>query len=229
MPSPFIFRSQLNELIKAILEENFIDSVEFDKDLSKTDLQIELPLRITHKGSNSFFNIRFSSSFSSTYFVVEYFPGVEAKQEYHLATAWSEILEWLKSWINVIQRELSQPDPWILLTQGSILTDSIPDSDNITEKLSEEDFHRLGEFTNSLREFLVSEIKLSQDQFKLIDERLEYLEESAKRQNKRDWAHTAIGVTFTIAIGLALAPEQASKLLALTSEFLRTLFIKLLP
>src|SRR5215213_2915668 len=216
MPSQFIFRSQLNELIQTILEANFASgSIEFDKDLSKTDLQIELPLRIIYKGSNfHYFEISFRSSryAPSGYFRTEYFPGAEANKESHLNTLWPEIIEQLKSWMNIIKRELSQPDPWILLNQGDVLTNQIPDSGDAAEKLSEEDVQRLYEYTKSLKEFLVSEIKPSQDQLKLIDERLKYLEESAKRQNKRDWAHTAIGVTFTIAIGLALAPEQASKL-----------------
>jgi hypothetical protein len=126
-----------------------------------------------------------------------------------------------------IQTELSEPDPWTLLKEGSILADQIP-ADVEGATFSEEELRRLHQHLESVREFLLSSVEPTETQVQLIDEKLRYLEQAARRQSKQDWAHTAIGVTFTIAIGLAMAPEQAQKLFSLTSEFLRTIFLRLL-
>jgi hypothetical protein len=226
MPSQMIFRSQLNELIQTVIGEDFAPgSIKFDRDISKTDLQIQLPITIRYKDSDYYFKISFHTS---AYYISEYFPGLEPKKESRIFDSWSKAVGWAKTWMDIIKRELSQPNPWILLNQGNMVTDTIPDDNKVPEKLNEEDFRKIHEYIRAIKEFVVSEIKPSPDQIKEIDDRLNYLEESAKRQNKRDWAHTAIGVTFTIAIGLALAPEQASKLFSLTSEFLKTIFMKLL-
>jgi hypothetical protein len=43
----------------------------------------------------------------------------------------------------------------------------------------------------------------------LIGEKLDYLLAAAKRQGRKDWLHTSIGVIFTLATALAFSPEQA--------------------
>ena len=50
---------------------------------------------------------------------------------------------------------------------------------------------------------------------------LKYLSESSKRQGRKDWFHTAIGVLFTIIIGLSLAPDQARELLRFATSVLK--------
>src|SRR5206468_186767 len=114
-----------------------------------------------------------------------------------------------------------------LLNQGSILADQIPVDDQ-SATFDGQELERLHQHIESVREFLLSSAEPTESQLQLIDEKLKYLEDSARRQSKQDWAHTAIGVMCTIAIGLAMAPEQAQRLFALTSEFLKTIFMHLL-
>jgi hypothetical protein len=225
MPSQSIFRSQFNQLIQLLNKEDpGLGNFKIDKNLAQIGLTVELPIDITHLPTQFYFKI----SLGGSQFKATYFPGREPKEESRYTTDWSYMVVFCNSWVKIIKKELSQPDPWTLINQANILKDQIPSEPDSQDRFNEAEIARVHEYTLSLRQFLVSEIKPNESQLRLIDEKLRYLEESAKRQNKQDWAHTAIGITFTIAIGLALAPDQANRLFQVTSEFLRTLFIKLL-
>ncbi len=159
---------------------------------------------------------------------LEVFPSGIPRPVYALGDKWSQVTGDFSTWLERIQKELAEPDPWLLLRQGNILLDEILLDKEVGESFDQNELRRLHEFIQTLRQFLISEVTPNAEQLRLIEERLRYLEESAKRQNKKDWAHTAIGIIVTIAVGLAMSPEQAHKLFTLTSEFVNTLFMKLL-
>ena len=92
----------------------------------------------------------------------------------------------------------------------------------------EEELQRLHHYLKSVREYLFAEVQLTETQTQAIDERLAYLGQTALRQSKQDWAHIATGTIFTIAMSLSLDRDRAEKLLAMTSDFLNTIFRRLL-
>ena len=231
MPSQFIFRSQLNDFLQAIIESTIPpEAFEFSKDLSNTTFKFDLPLTVIHRVSRFYFDVSFYRGPSSgiEVFRLKVLPGPEPRETNDSCDTWDQVVSALSVWLGRVQRELSQPDPWVLLNQGTILKDTIPTLYGRVEKFNEVELSKVHDHLKSIREFLLSETDPSHEQLRLIDERLSYLEDSAKRQSKQDWAHTAVGVMFTIAIGLAMAPEQANKLLQLTANFIKLIFVPLL-
>jgi hypothetical protein len=219
-----IFRSQLNKFVELLVSnEIFQNGFELVQDLSKTELIVPLPLRVVHLKTQFYFEVEGFNEF----FRVGVLPGHTPEIETDFLTNWSHVVDACGEWISRVKREVGQPDPWLLLKQGQILVEEIPATDQ-EEKITPQEQERIEEFVRSLKQFIKDEVNPNDSQLKLVDEKLTYLLESARRQGKRDWAHTAVGVVFTIAIGLAMAPEQANKLIHLTSIFLRTLFIKFL-
>ena len=79
-----------------------------------------------------------------------------------------------------------------------------------------------------IKTYLIAEIKIDSDQKKETNERLDYLIEAAKRQGRKDWIHTAIGVIFTLAVSLSLSPEQAKSIWGLLKSTMSGI-IKFLP
>jgi hypothetical protein len=109
-----------------------------------------------------------------------------------------------------------------------MLFGSIPTTEAQADRLSEHDLRLVHEFVAHIRELLVSELAPTEQQLAVIDERLGHLEAAAKTQDRKDWAYTAVGVVVTIATSLTLPPEVGHKLLVLTSELLKTIFMRLL-
>jgi len=224
MPSRSIFRTELNAIIQSLLKSELGEtSFGFSKDLSKKVFSVELPLQVTHKESGFYFQIDFElDHYANPYYAVRTFPG-DYQDIYH----WDEVINRMGEWLDRVRTEISQPDPWLLLNQGSVLKDAIP-VDSPHRNIDDYERLRIHEHLQIVREFLIVEAQPSSEQLQLIDERLLYLEGAAKRQSKQDWAHTAVGVMFTIAIGLAMAPDQANRLLQITGDFIRSIFVPLL-
>ena len=230
MPSRSIFRTELNAIVQTLLMSGLDQTgFEFSKDFSKRVFDIQLPLQITHRESGFYFIVDFErGEWNTTSYSTSSFPTIAADDEIEYFTTWSAVISNLGAWLERVSNELSQPDPWLLLNEGNLLADNIPSEGASLEKFNEEELSWVRGLLDSIRDFLISETQPTSDQLKLINEKLTYLEESARRQNKQDWAHTAIGVVVTIAIGLAMAPDQANKLFQLTSALLRSIFFKLL-
>jgi hypothetical protein len=227
MASPRIVRSQINELIQTVLKSNVLpNTLKFAPAIPKTALLIDLPLSVSYEDTSISFRISYDSGDST--FGAHFFPNEKLEPEGGWHKTWSPVIDKFEIWLAVVAKETSQPDPWALLDQGSILKDQIPSARGAEEMFNGPELARLRGFLSEARNLLVAEVNPNPEQLSLIDERLSYLEESAKRQNKQDWAHTAVGVMFTIAIGLVMAPDQANRLFQLTANFIKLIFVPLL-
>lgn len=214
--------------VKSLLNSRLDQTVfEFSNEFSKDLFAFQLPLGLTHRDSGFNFIVDFETGeWDMPYFTVQSFPSTNYENRLMYVGDWDEVMRQFDSWLEKVRKELSQPDSWLLLNEGKVLTDSIPSAGASLERFNDEELSRVTGLLDSIRGLLISEARPTEDQLKLIDEKLSYLGESAKRQNKQDWAHTAIGVVVTIAIGLAMAPDQANKLFQLSSALLRAIFLK---
>lgn len=221
-----IVRSQLNDVVRAIVSSGIDrNDFSFHPAISQSVLSVALPLKIKF-GSSSFFFELYDYAGDLR---VSLFPNAELRGKGGInCPTFDAVIERLNEWLEIVRSQAEQPDPWELLTEGSVLTSNIPVSSGNDEVLNDSELARVREHLAAIRQFLISELSPNADQMKLIEEKLSYLEASARRQTKQDWAHTAIGVVFSIAVGVALAPDQANRLFLLTSEFLQTLFVKLI-
>jgi hypothetical protein len=221
-----IVRSQLNDVVRAIVSSG-IDRNDFSihPAITQSVLAVELPMKITFGESSFFFELYDYGGELR----VNLFPTAElTKKGAITCPTFDAVIERLNEWLEIVRSQTEQPDPWVLLTEGSVLTSNIPISSGNDKVLNDNELAGVREHLAAIRQFLISELSPNADQMKLIEEKLSYLEASARRQTKQDWAHTAIGVVFSIAVGVALAPDQANRLFLMTSEFLQTLFVKLI-
>ncbi len=97
--------------------------------------------------------------------------------------------------------------------------------DPITQDQREQIAHGIGE----IRRFLIEDRDQQKQTVEFIMDKLNYLESSAKRISRKDWLHTAIGILFIIAIGIALPPNEARDLFSLATNAFADVFTKLLP
>lgn len=123
-----------------------------------------------------------------------------------------EQLACVRAWLTYLKRELDSPDLWEEMRRKG----SLPE---IAAALIENAPFTAGErraINSKLAVIRKHVLRMAHDlreQKSFIYDRIRYLERAVDRLGRRDWIHTAIGVFFTIATGMALAPEKAREFL----------------
>jgi hypothetical protein len=204
------------------------DGFHYDPDIGPGEFRYDLPLRIIHKYDEFYFDLRCESNdYGNEYFVVTRFPGGGPFEKDLYPDKWTDVVDCFGEWLGNLKTELSQPDPWAVLKQSSTLADQVP-LELVGIAFDEEELQGLHSYLTSVREYLFSEVEPTEAQSQAIDERLTYLGRTALRLSKQDWAHIADGASFRIAMGMSLNRERREKLSAMTSDFINTLFRRLL-
>lgn len=223
-----IARSDFIQLIdKVLVAELPSDDFHFEEDIAPGTFKYVLPLRITHNYDEFYFCVACESNdYGNEYFVVSRFPGSGPFEKDLYPDEWTDVVACFGDCLGNPKIELSQPDPWAVLKQSSMLADQVP-LDLAGIAFDEEELQRLHHYLKSVRDYLFAEVQPTETQTQAIDERLAYLGQTALRQSKQDWAHIATGTIFTIAMSLSLDRDRAEKLLAMTPDFLNTMFRRL--
>ena len=115
------------------------------------------------------------------------------------------VLEWLPS----LKREVAAPDLWAELQQTGKLVDIVREMSGDGE-FSETERAQATEAIRVVKQWLLEHHEFDREQAARINARFDYLIEAVRRMSRMDWLHTAIGVLFTIAVGLA--PARAREL-----------------
>jgi hypothetical protein len=229
----FLTRSQVNHLIRSVIESrvrpNQLKMGNAEARIGSS-LSVELPLRISTEDETLYFLIDGDwDRMQNPLYSIEFFPSTRAGQPSHARyNAWPTVLTQFKFWASQVAAELEEPDPMWLLKHGSVLWEDIPTDAEENEGFAPHEMVQIQRSLERMTQFLISEVKPTKEQLRAINEKLQYLQESAKTQDKKAWAYTAVGVIFTIAAALSLTPEQGHKLFEMTSELFRSIFLKLL-
>jgi hypothetical protein len=224
-----LLRSQVNALIKSLLGAGMgLDVLDFKEETLQGKLAVSLPLKSSTKDGSLYFEIDYGRYGTEPQYRVKCLPGRSPAGTILYYNQWNSVQNDFDGWAKKVRDELAEPDPWLLVTQGSLLSGDIPRGQEGESAFSEGDLKIVRQSLEDIREFLVSEARPNLDQLRMIDERLGYLEDCAKTQDKKAWAYTAVGVVFTIGASLSLSPDQGHKLFMLTSEMIRAILLKLL-
>jgi hypothetical protein len=98
------------------------------------------------------------------------------------------------------------------MLQQQVLPAGCADFDLGIQPLTGQDINAIGSGIDEMRTYLKEQFQGDNDALRLINDRLDYVVAASKRQGKKDWIHTSIGVFCTIATALAMAPEQSKHL-----------------
>jgi len=124
---------------------------------------------------------------------------------------WAEAVVWFSNWLTYLKGEIA-PDLWQQLQEYSP-NESLVD----TERISNTPFtylevERILSGLDRIQDEIESGFSLQEEELAFVERQIEYLKDGAKRQGRKDWVHTSIGVVATIAVGLALSPEKTKLL-----------------
>lgn len=136
-------------------------------------------------------------------------PGPEKIVQHEYPGAWKGQRAYFGNWLGYLNREIEQPDLWAEIAKYQIPHTTETISDISDEPFSEPQITQITSALNQILVYVKSNVVLSEQQTNFVVAHFAYLENAVKRQGRRDWLYTCIGVLVTIATGLTLAPQQA--------------------
>ncbi|MHC4687459.1 MAG: hypothetical protein ACYTBX_19690 [Planctomycetota bacterium] len=226
MKKLLLMRSQKNQVLEEIEDRGLLPSqfewVEVSRERIPTVADAAIVSVLVHSptGYSFLFDIRHDSYWAT------YSPGHESPQQTSRCDDWEEMLRLVRKWTENLQREVESPDLWSMVTQETKLAEVAAEARDIP--LTEEQQDQVARGIEEIRQFLVQHFDKQDQKIEFIREKLEYLESASKRMSRRDWIHTAIGILFTIVVGVGLAPNEARDLFRLAAKAFAELLTKLL-
>jgi hypothetical protein len=137
-------------------------------------------------------------------------------------------MEDIRNWLTYLKREINEPDLWEQLAAYQLSKSDQLDINQSNDPFMENQVEQITQGILRIRGYLKTEFNFNEQQLNEVSEKLDYLTEAARRQGRKDWFHTAIGVIFSLAVSLALSPEQAKNIWGILRDSLSGV-IKLLP
>ncbi len=216
MTQYILLTSQRNEILE-LIKETKLDPFNFKwtEVLSKfTTDDSSVPVtvsQILYQGTSFYFTFDLNTRQHYTF----YSPAEDKLHDSEFPGSWEGQLQYFRKWLHYLQREVGQPDMWEELAKYQL-----PPGAELTPNAGNEPFtlpqvEQIVSGINKVRESLMNEFGDGEEEQNLINEKLDYLIDAAKRQGRKDWFHTCIGVLFGLATALAMSPEQTKHLWSL--------------
>ncbi len=127
-----------------------------------------------------------------------------------------------------LKREVEEPDLWEDLSKQKLSYDETISPDIINEPFSIHQAEQIADGIENIRRYLLNEFKGEQNAEKIINQKLDYLIDASKRQGRKDWFHTCIGVFFSMATALTMSPDQTKQIWIILKNAISGI-IKLIP
>lgn len=204
-------KSQQNEIFQMIQNKGF-DPSKFELNEEKSQQSVDkggLPdtiSKINYSGTNFYFIFDFLREIHYS----EFSPGKETLVEEQYPGSWKQQIGYVESWLTNLKKEIAEPDLWEQLSEYQIAQEDQLSPETENDPFSPDQVEQIISGINRIKAHLTNELQLDTEQENEANEKLDYLIDAAKRQGRKDWFHTAIGVIVTISVSLALSPEQAN-------------------
>ena len=214
-----LLKKQKNELFRIIeevgLEPSDFEWLEERVKGPQTDYVIS---KLAYTGSSYFY--RFDVTI--TRYICKKCPGLQRATGFAKFTGWSSVVADFAHWAKRLKSEIDAPDLWAEAQKYQSVF-SLPIEGQIQDvPFSCAEAEQIASALKQVERKIAEEFKPTEEQLELIHLKVSYLESGAKKGLTRaDWLHILIGVMTSMAVALALSPEQAHRLLDFYKEALR--------
>jgi hypothetical protein len=223
MKDYLVLTSQKNDTLECIREAG-LNPLSFEWGEAKTNYPLEdyTVSILRHLGSDFYF--KFDRALEGHY-MPRFFPGQDRSFEVSESKKkWNDVLDDLAGRLSCLKREFA-PDLWGQLKDFAPDETFIGTAEISNAPFSDSEAENVIKSLDKLQAQIEENFKLQGDQLAFVSRQIEYLKDAAKRQGRKDWVHTSIGVIVTIATFLALSPEKAK----LLWDLIRSCFAPILP
>ncbi len=132
---------------------------------------------------------------------------------------------WLSGHVKVYQENNSSIDLWAELQKQKTITDFTGQADDQYTPFTDEQKRQIRLGLNEVKLLIQKEFKPSEDEMKVVADRLDYLANALDRLNKFDWKGVLVATVGGIATALSLDPEKA----AIVWNFFKDMLERVVP
>ncbi|MDP9261267.1 MAG: hypothetical protein M3O89_04765 [Actinomycetota bacterium] len=154
--------------------------------------------------------------------VTFYSPGDSEMVERAEAASWDDQLRHVRNWIAFMKRELEAPDLWATASNEAALL-ALPDQRKNT-RFTARELRLIHAQLQEFKQFLEKNANATTEGLASIDQRLNYLEDAAKRQGRVDWKNIAVSTVLGIAWDLGSDPVKGHAIIAFFAQAFASLF-----
>ena len=217
-----LLRTQKNDVFKALADNN-LNPVDFSWDTCNPGKSsVWAQAEILRTGDFYFKFDRHINNSSQHVYAIELFPNLNLLKHSETLSPWhgntKSVMIWVHAWVSVVSQQINAPDLWAQLKTES---DRFQIADSAVEDIpfSFQDVQEIKERIDLLSQEIKKIPELTEETYKEIEQKLEHLKNTVETQGKKGWLYTAVGVAFTIAVGL---PEDVKA--AIGTIFMTVLF-----
>jgi hypothetical protein len=201
-----LLRSQRTR-VHEILREVSLEPAEFSW-CAETIAGTLVVSRLNHRDGEYYF--QFSSYELNAWCVA--CPGMYRTMDYHHPRNWEEQEGLLRVWAQCLKRELDTPDPWADVARHRLALDGELSGEMVNEPIPAVEAEQMGQVLARLGDTLARELPLADGQAPLVQARLKYLADAARRERSRDWTYMALGALSSLVTALSLSDERTVRL-----------------
>jgi hypothetical protein len=196
-PAPRLQKWHRNNIFEAIQAVK-LNPRDFDLDDS------DAVIRIKHKWSESCFNVGGSPG----HYVGSYVVGDAPAWPYN-AYSWQALMSRVSQWLEDVKRDLETPDLWAELQREAKLlgAGSTEVTENTPFTLDEQ--KEIAERLPKLAKYAKRTYSLSGTQMRVLEAKLDYLVDAARRLGRIDWRNVFAGAILSFILSAAVPPESA--------------------
>lgn len=209
---------QKNEVFQAIIDVGLSPTLFSWKQIKNSHEQL---ISVLKYGDTSYF---FEFNFNLTkQRVSSYSPGNEMRHTTVFSRDWYIQILHVREWLVCLKNEISQPNYWDDL--GKYLFSDINVDTRDNNPLTINEFERIEAAIASVREYLLSVEAANTRNFEIINEKLDYIINSARKQGRSDWVHTCIGAIMSLSISCAFSPDRTNEIWSIIKQSISNLLI----
>lgn len=160
--------------------------------------------------------------------VALYSPGRDRVVQYELTRSWDNQESSFGDWLYCLTRELQQPDLWEQLSRYRLAGDETLTVADVNTQFTFPEVQQIHGGIENIRAYLSGNVEDYRHKQADVDEKLDYLIGAAKRQGRKDWFHTAVGVLCGISASLSLDPQKGKAMWELLKAAVEGM-VRLLP
>jgi hypothetical protein len=216
MKDYLLLRTQKNELLECVKEAGLNHkNFEWGEDITEVGSEYKpvgtYPVSIVRYLHTDFY-FKFDRDPFDKFFCISH-PRTRELTETSSSYAykWEGALIRFKEWLSRL-KEQEVPDLWEQLKEYAPDETFIGTAEISNAPFSYSEAENIIGSLDKLQTQIEENFNLRGQQLAFVKRQIDYLKDAAKRQGRKDWMHTSIGVIVTIAMDLALSPEKTKLL-----------------
>lgn len=227
-----ILNKHKNKIFKVLQEQGLNPSQFSCEDLDCFYVKKTHPaLKLKFKGSELYFIIGQSDFSFDRFFTIqtEYSPDFQKKrdklkaQNLQLLDVINEFIQWIEEDVKEYLKEIDTPNLWETYEKSiqPLNLENIDFEDD--SNFNDEEKEHIKIDLNEIKILIAENFDFSKTQLKIIDQRLNYLEEATNRLNKTDWKGVAISTVFSMIINLGVDTQTGQTIIDLFKKVFENL------